>query len=187
LTGRPPRWSPIVVALHWINAALILELLAHGWIMTHAVFGAAETFDLYQLHKSLGFSALVLTVMRLAARLSFPAPAEVSAARWERRLAIFAQAGLYLLTLAAIVAGWFVVSASPLPIPTRFFNLFVVPDVARPDAATFALAAVAHRLTAYAIAALVALHVAGALKHHWIDRDDVLRRMLPRPRPTGGP
>jgi len=174
----PARWSPAVVVLHWLNAALTLELLAHGWAMTHAVFVAATTFDLYQWHKALGFSALALTAIRLAARLRFAAPEPV--AGWEGRLARTVQASFYGLTLFAIGAGWLVVSTSPLPIPTRFFGLFIVPNIARPDAALFAWATLAHRVGTYAIAALVALHVAGALKHHWIDRDDTLTRMRPR-------
>ncbi len=76
-------------------------------------------------------------------------------------------------------------SASPLPIPTRFFNLFVIPNIARPDAALFGLATLAHKVAAWTIAALVALHAAGALKHHLVDRDDVLRRMLPPVRERG--
>jgi len=178
LTLPPRRWSPSVVVLHWINAALIIGLLAHGWIMTHAVFGAAATFNLYQLHKSLGFSALALTALRIAARLRRPAPNPVPG--WGGRLARAVQTAFYLLTLIAIGAGWLVVSTSPLPIPTRFFGLFVIPNVAPPDAALFGWATLAHQLAAYAMAALVALHIAGALKHHWINRDDALTRMLPR-------
>ena len=71
-------------------------------------------------------------------------------------------------------------SASPLPVPTKFFGLIVIPNIAPPDATLFARAVLAHRFAAYAIAALVALHVAGALKHHLVDGDDALRRMLPR-------
>ena len=177
---RTARWSAWVVALHWLAAALIIELIVHGWIMVHAGLGAATTFDLYQWHKSLGFTALALTAARVAARLAVAAPPAPAAAHWERPLAAFVQGLLYLLTVAAILAGWLLVSTSPLPIPTRFFNLFVIPDIARPNAALFAAAVLAHRLVAWAIAGLVALHVAGALKHHFIDRDDVLTRMLPR-------
>src|SRR5208283_4092227 len=83
LTLPPRRWSPSVVVLHWINAALIIGLLAVGWLMTHAVFDAAATFNLYQWHKSLGFSALALTALRIAARLRRPAPDSVPG--WEGR------------------------------------------------------------------------------------------------------
>ena len=146
---------------------------------------AATAFDLYQSHKSLGFVALALTAARLAVRLRSTAPRAASrprdgnggSPRSSRRRST-------RLTLVAIFAGWLVVSTSPLPIPTRFFDLFVIPDIARPDAALFAAATFAHAVAAWAIAGLVALHVAGALKHHWLDRDDVLTRMLPRwPRP----
>ena len=174
----PPRWSPAVVVLHWLNAALILALLAEGWAMTHAVFGAATSFDLYQQHKSLGFTALALTLVRVGARLRNSAPER--AGGWQGRLARAVQASFYGLTLIAIGAGWLVVSTSPLPVPTRFFGAFVVPNIAAPDAALFASSALAHRLAAYALAALVALHVAGALKRRFVDRDDTLARMAPR-------
>ena len=177
-----------MVALHWLAAALILELIAHGWIMVHGGLGAATTFDLYQQHKSLGFVALVLTAARLTARASLAAPPAPPSPRWERRLAELVQAALYALTIGAIMAGWLVVSTSPLPIPTRFFNLFAVPDIASPDATLFAAATLAHEIAAWSIFGLVTLHVAGALKHRLLDRDDVLTRILPRwptARPAG--
>ncbi len=175
----PARWNGLTIALHWLAGALILFLLAEGWAMAHAGFDAATTFDLYQLHKSFGFVVLALTAVRLVARTAVTAPAAAPGSAWEQRLAALVQASLYALTLGAILAGWLVVSASPLPIPTKFFDLFVIPNIARADNAVFAGARFAHALMAYAIAGLVALHVAGAVKHHWIDRDDVLARMLP--------
>ena len=178
--ARPLRWNLVLIALHWLSAALILGLIAHGLMMVHGRLSAATTFDLYQEHKSLGFVALALTAARLLGRLCFTAPAKLASPLWERRLAAAVQALLYALTLAAILSGWLVVSASPLPIPTRFFDLFVVPNIAGPNPETFADAALAHEIAAYAIAVFVALHVAGALKHHFVDRDDALNRMLPR-------
>jgi cytochrome b561 len=147
--------------------------------MVYGGLDSASTFDLYQWHKSLGFVALALTAVRLAARFGASSPPAPISAQWERGLAAFTQGALYLLTIAAIVFGWLDVSSSPLPVPTRFFDLFVIPNIARPDPSTFGAAALLHKLAAWSIAALVALHVAGAAKHHWVDRDDVLRRMLP--------
>jgi cytochrome b561 len=184
--ARPARWSGLIISLHWMGAAIILALLAMGWAMVHGGLDSASTFDLYQQHKSLGFVALALTAARLAARsVSSSRPALVSPG-WERLLAALAQGSLYVLTICAIVSGWLVVSTSPLPVPTRFFDLFVIPNIAPADASLFAKAALAHKLSAWAIAALVALHVAGALKHHLVNRDDVLRRMAPD-RPKLGP
>lgn len=183
--ARPVRWSAPLIALHWLAGVLTLELIAHGWFMRHAGLSAATAFDLYQSHKSVGFVVLALTLARLVLRVGRKAPQQPSGPAWERGLAKIVQAALYALTIAAIASGWVAVSASPLPIPTRFFGLFVVPDVARPDAMLFSAATLTHAIAAWSILGLVALHGAGALKHHVIDRDDVLTRMLPRWRRAG--
>jgi len=178
--ARRTRWSRLIISLHWIGAAIILALLAIGWAMVYGGLDAASTFDLYQWHKSLGFAALLLTAARLAARFAGSSPSAPLSPTWERLLATMAQGALYLLTIAAIVAGWLDVSSSPLPVPTRFFNLFVIPNIADPGPTLYAASAFAHKAAAWSIAALVALHVTGAFKHHFVNRDDVLRRMLPR-------
>jgi cytochrome b561 len=177
----------LIISLHWIAGAIILALLALGWIMVYGGFDAGATFDLYQRHKSLGFAALALTAPRLIGRLVISSPASPVSAPWERGLATFTQTALYALTLGAILSGWLVVSTSPLPVPTRFFDLFVVPNIAGPDPSLFAAAVLAHKLAAWGIAFLIALHVAGALKHHFMDGDDVLKRMLPRWRALSPP
>ena len=177
--ARPARWSGLIISLHWAAAAIIVALLALGWVMVYGGLDAAATFDLYQWHKSFGFVALALTAARLPARLGSSPPPPVSS-RWERRLAQFTQAALYALTIVVIATGWLVVSAAPLPVPTRFFNLIVIPNIAAPDPSLFAVATLIHKLAAWSIALLVALHAAGALKHHFLNRDDVLHRMLPR-------
>ena len=94
--------------------------------MTHSPFGAGTTFDLYQVHKSLGFAALALTALRIARAPPPPRPRAFSG--WEGLVSRAVQAAFYVLTLAAIAAGWLVVSASPLPVPTRVFGLFVDPE-----------------------------------------------------------
>jgi cytochrome b561 len=162
-------------------------LLALGWVIVYGGPDAAATFDLYQWHKSFGFAALALTASRLSARLIGSSPPPPVSPRWERRLAQFAQMALYALTIVVIATGWLVVSASPLPVPTRFFDLFIIPNIAAPDPSLFAVATLAHKLAAWSIALLVALHTAGALKHHFINRDDVLGRMLPRRTPPSPP
>ena len=179
VSARPERWSGSIVWLHWAGAAIILALIAMGWAMIHGGLDSAWTFDIYQWHKSWGFVALALTAVRLGARLVSFSPPSLPP-RWEHRLAAAAQASLYILTICAIVSGWLVVSASPLPVPTRFFDLFVIPNIAPPDPSLFADAVLAHKIAAWTIAALVVLHVAGALKHHFADGDDVMKRMAPR-------
>jgi cytochrome b561 len=179
-----PRWSPFVVALHWLAAALVLGLLALGWFMVHGGADAARRFDLYQLHKSLGFLALAILAARLVARRATRAPPlPASTPQWERRAAGLAHGALYAATLVAALSGWLVVSAAIVAIPTRFFDLFVVPDLPGIGPAQFEAAATAHFLAVWFLAGLVAVHVAAALKHRFVDRDAVWSRMAPWPRP----
>jgi cytochrome b561 len=175
----PPRgWSAATIALHWSSALLVIVLLGLGWFMVHADVRAATKFDLYQLHKSLGFLSLALLLARLIARLSSAAPpAPLSTPLWERRLAGAAHAAFYLLLAAAALSGWLVVSAALIPIPTRFFDLFVIPNLGGADAALEAAATAVHYVVSRLIFVLLIVHVAAALKHHYIDRDDVLTRM----------
>jgi cytochrome b561 len=177
----------LIISLHWAAGAVILALLALGWVMVYGGLDSAATFDLYQWHKSLGFAALALTAARLAARCVGSSPPAPVSPGWERRLAAFTQGSLYILTICAILSGWLVVSTSPLPVPTGFFDLFVIPNIAQPDPSLFAAAALAHEFAAWGMAFLLALHVAGALKHHFVDGDDVLKRILPRWRSLSPP
>ncbi len=177
--ARPARWNGLIVSLHWIGAAVILGLIALGWAMIYGGLDAATTFDFFQWHKSLGFVALAVTAIRLGARFFVSSPPAPASPAWERRSAVAAQALLYVLTICAIASGWVLVSASPLPIPTLFFGLFVIPNIAPADPATFDAAVFAHKVAAWTIAALVTIHVAGALKHRFVNKDDVLRRISP--------
>lgn len=172
-------WSASVVWLHWAGAVLILGLIAIGFAMRHLDLPAANVFDLFQQHKSFGFVALALTLVRLALRLGTASPRS-RARGGERVLAWLVQALLYLLSFAAIGAGWLAASASPIPVPTRLFGWFIIPNLTRPDAALYSVASYVHAVIAYAILVLVGAHVAGALKHFVVDRDDTLARMLGR-------
>lgn len=193
----PQRYSAVAIALHWSVAALILTLLAMGLWMTRLPPGSASQFALYQLHKSIGVTVLLLTALRLAWRLFHrPPPLPPELGSWERAAARAAHAGLYALTVALPLTGWAMVSASPWNLPTILYgvvpwpHLPVLPDLANKAAAEAALKS-AHAAGAWAMLALVALHIGAALKHHFALRDDVLARMLPlpwrRPAPSGEP
>jgi cytochrome b561 len=95
------------------------------------------------------------------------------------RLASLAHAAFYVLLLAAL-SGWLLVSAAIMAIPTRFFGLFVIPNLVGADASLSDDMASWHHVVSRLIMGLLILHVAAALKHHYVDRDDVLARMLPR-------
>jgi cytochrome b561 len=184
--ARDLRWSPPIVALHWLSGLLLLGLLALGWLMVHAQFDAAERFDMYQLHKSLGFSALALFVVRGIVRATTTSPAPAPMRDWERVCAKAAHSGLYLLSWISIMSGWLVVSSAIVHVPSRFFDVFVIPDIPGVSAAQAQSAQTLHCISVWGLAALVIVHAVAALKHHFVNRDTVLTRMLPAWRRSRG-
>jgi cytochrome b561 len=173
------------MSLHWTIAIAILALLATGAVMVRLTPGSSLQLDLYQLHKSVGIAVLALSVARLLWRLFDPVPPlPVSLKRWEAALARATHIGFYVLVIVLPLSGWMMVSASVWNIPTVVFGLFTLPHL--PVLASLqdkkpvedALKEV-HEALAIGILVLLLLHVAGALKHHFVLRDDTLARMLP--------
>ncbi|MBS7543429.1 cytochrome b [Ancylobacter oerskovii] len=176
MTPAPAHWSRPLRLLHWLMAALLLALLAVGWTMTHVQRDLGTTFALYQWHKSYGLLVLPLLALRLAARLA-PTPAPLEHSRLERRAARAAHLGFYALMLAVPLSGWLMAAASPLALPTRPFELFTLPAPVGPDEALFERLQFLHEVLAYALLALLVLHVLATLKHQFLDRDGILRRI----------
>lgn len=171
-------WGSVQKTLHWAIALAVVALAVLGWVMTGLPPGR-RAFELYALHKSIGLTLLALVVARIAWRLSQPRPVWPAAMRaWERRTAVAVHVGLYATLVAMATSGWVLHSASGLPL--RWFGLARVPSIAPRGDALKLLAADVHYALFWLLALLVAAHVAGALKHHYVDRDDVLRSMLPR-------
>jgi cytochrome b561 len=175
------RWGLAIRLLHWTSAALVLGQWLLGRYMTSLGPEAlAEKFVLYQRHKSLGLVILALTLVRLLWRLGEPARPDHPPGMppWQRRTAAASHALLYLLLLAMPITGFLAAAASPLGIPTLLFGLIPIPHPIGPDARLEALLLTAHRIQGWVLAALLAIHIAAALKHHLIDRDRVLLRMI---------
>ena len=181
LLNTTARWGWPAKALHWVVAVLVAVMVALGVSMVWLVGDLGRQFELYQLHKSLGVLVLALVLGRLVWRWANPVvpalPAGLSPL--ERRLAVLAHCGFYLLLLLLPLTGWIMASASPLGIPTIVFGLFRLPDMVGPDAILEEFMKVAHGLLAVSLILLTGLHVGAAMKHHFILRDDVLLRMLP--------
>ena len=167
------RYSLPAMALHWAQAILVVWLLWLGWTMVDLPKGA-ERSAAYSLHKSLGLLVLVLTVLRLGWRLRHaPPPALVSG--WQARVAGGVHHALYLILLLTPLAGYLLSSFTPYPL--RFFGLEVV-KLGWPDETLNATFKSAHVILAWTGAALIAVHVAAAIKHALL-RDGTLQRMLP--------
>lgn len=184
LRNTSTGYGRIAIAFHWIMALLILFMLGLGLYMTSLPPTDQTTFQLYQLHKSVGFIVLGLGAFRLAWRLVNPSPAlPDSMTSLEKVAAHLGHAGLYALIFSLPVTGWFMVSASPWGIPTIFFNVWPIPHLPVPaflgtqeHAESFFK--VLHEYGAYLLIALLLVHVAAAFKHHFISRDETLKRML---------
>lgn len=181
LLNTTRSWGWPAKALHWAIAVLVAVQLGVGLAMVWLVTDLGRRFELYQLHKSLGVLVLTLVVVRLGWRCANPIlptlPAGLSVL--ERRLAGLTHRGLYLLLFLLPLTGWIMASASPLGIPTIVFGLFRLPDAVGPNANLEDLMKVAHGLLAVLLLLLTGLHVAAAVKHHFVLRDEVLLRMLP--------
>lgn len=192
-TANPPirasRYTAGAVVLHWTIAALILAQLASGYVMAEVLTdGSADQYALFQLHKSLGITVLLLTVARILWRLFNPPPAEpASVSRLEKGLSHLVHFAFYALLLLVPLAGWVVISVSPVRIETV---LFFVEDLPWPDLpvlgglaaptreAIEGIALETHELLAWAMLALLVLHVAGAVKHQLQDGAFIQRMSL---------
>jgi cytochrome b561 len=169
-------WGSLSKALHWI----IVLLIINQWVIAQRadeLTGFAK-FKALAWHKSFGMTILMLAVIRLVWRLVNPVPDLSSETRpWERQLARVSHFLLYLLIFAMPVSGWLMSSAKAYGV--SWFNLFAFPDLVGKNEQLYDTM---HSLHGWLFATLVlvaALHIAGALKHQFIDRNDVLRRMLP--------
>ncbi len=172
------RYSTVSLILHWVIAAGILAqvLLITAHEATH---GTPISREYVEIHKSLGLTLLVLTLVRIGWRLANPAlPLPDHMKTWEKIVARVTHVGFYLALLFMPLTGWAAMSARARPIDFwGLFNWPLLPVEGGREAARALMGL--HELGIKAIYVLLALHVLGALKHHFVDRDDVLRRMLP--------
>ena len=174
-------------------AAILAGMVGLGLLMVRAADEAARTgdysagvtgwpvFEAYQWHKSVGVALFALAVPRLVWRLLRPGPPlPTTVSPIARRAAAVAHSGLYGLMFALPLSNWLLASASPLGVPTNAFGIIPLPDPLPGDAVLEVRLAWLHFAGVLALVGLVALHAGAALKHHFVDRDGVLRAMLPR-------
>ena len=181
--NTPLSYGLMAIAFHWTIAVLFLAQLALGYLMSRDNIDPVLQFDLFQYHKSVGFLVLALAVPRFLWSVFSRKPQALEGEGLASRFAArAAHAALLFLTLAVPLAGWAIASTSPLQIPSYVFDLVVVPGLPlRISDQAEAFWSEVHATLAYLAAAIVFLHVAAALWHHFIRKDATLRRMLPFP------
>ncbi|MBO9519807.1 MAG: cytochrome b/b6 domain-containing protein [Porphyrobacter sp.] len=167
------RYSTVAILLHWAIALALAFQLALGFAMPKDERG----FALYQLHKSVGITILLLTLARLAWRLTHRPPPAVERG-FNGFLAKAVHVLLYVFMIGAPLTGWVIVSTSRIQVPTMFWGVIPWPHLPV-SKALHDLAEESHELLAWTGIALFLLHVVGALRHQFLIKDGLLKRMGP--------
>ena len=179
------RWGSVSIGLHWTIAALVLLVqVPAGITMVSLDPGTAQNV-FYNIHKTTGIVIFLLAIVRLGWRSSQPVPAlPADLPTWQARTARTTHALLYLVLFAMPITGFLYTALGGFPVP--FFGLYdlarLVPEN-KPVAEGFKLA---HLTLQWVLYIVVLLHVAGALQHHLIRKDGILRRMLSPTAPAAG-
>jgi cytochrome b561 len=173
---RALRYTRTAIALHWVAAVLIFAGFALGLWMTDLAISPLK-FRVYAYHKWIGITVLLIALARLAWRAMHPAPPPVAMPDWQQRAASTTHVLLYVLMLIAPISGYLYSSATGVQVV--YLGVLPLPDLLGKDKALAAVLKAVHISLVFALAALVVVHVAAAIKHHVVDRDGVLARMLP--------
>jgi cytochrome b561 len=172
-----PRYTRTAIALHWIAAVLILGNLAFGLYMVELSLSPAK-LRYYSWHKWVGVTVFLLSAGRLLWRLAHAAPALPPAMpAWQRKAAHASHILLYALFFAAPLSGWLFSSAAGFP--TVYLGLVQLPDLLAKNRELADALKVVHKAMTWSLGLIALVHAAAAFKHHLVDRDDVLPRMLP--------
>lgn len=172
------RYTATAIALHWLMAVLIVAAFLLGVTMTDIPGITPTKLKYFNWHKWLGVTVLGLAALRLLWRLTHAAPPLPAAVPgWQRRVSALTHLLLYLLIFAVPVSGYFYSLASGFKVV--YLGLVPLPVLIGPDPELKTLLKAVHYWLNMGLAALVSLHVAAALKHHFLERDTVLLRMLP--------
>ena len=180
------RYNAVAVLIHWLTAIAIVGMLVVGWIMEDMPNSDPDKFMLFQAHKSVGITILILSLFRVVWRMTHPVPPMSSAIPlWQRKAAQATHLLFYVLILALPLTGWAVVSTSSFNIPTLLYGVIPWPHLPilpmlENKAMIHEFLGETHGTLASIITALLVLHIGAAWKHHLINRDDTLTRMAPR-------
>jgi cytochrome b561 len=177
MSAAVARYGAVAMVFHWLVAAALIVTFPLGLYMADLPLSPRK-LALVSYHKWIGVTVFAVMSLRLAWRLTHsppPLPPEMPA--WQRRAATLAHGTLYALLLAIPLSGWLYSSA--VGVPTVYLGLWQLPDLVGKDEALEEALKLAHQSLNFTLLALVVMHVAAALKHHFVDRDGLLARILP--------
>jgi cytochrome b561 len=171
----PAIYSRTSVVLHWLIALFIACGFSLGAYMVD-LHASPTKVRLFAYHKWIGMTVLALVLIRSVWRLTHTPPPEVPMPRWQLLAARWTHYLLYLLMIATPLCGWLYTSATGYPVV--YLKLWQLPDLVHKNKQLADVLGEVHANLAWALLCLVALQSAAALKHHFIDHDSTLRRML---------
>jgi cytochrome b561 len=179
LSNTDQRYGAAAITLHWLMAAVLAALVALGIYMVQLpdVGFNSDKITLILIHKDIGTSVVILVTVRLAWRELNPLPRLVETVpEWQKVTAIFLHLCFYALMFALPVTGWLMSSASG--IPAYLLGLLRLPDFLAHDELLFASLRQIHDWLGYIMAIFIVLHAGAALRHHFLLRDETLRKMV---------
>jgi len=177
LRNSSSQWGWTTITIHWITALTIIGMFAFGLWMVELTYYDEWYKKGPSLHKSIGITLFMLTLGRLVWRLKNITPDALSSHKvWERKIAAIAHFLLYLLLFGVMISGYLISTADGRGV--EFFGLFEIPATLQGIENQEDIAGVVHLILASTLIGIALLHAGAALKHHFIDRDRTLKRML---------
>ena len=171
------RYTRTAMSLHWLIALMLFGMFAFGLYMVELPL-SPQKLKFYSYHKWAGVTVFLLVLARLAWRITHRPPAlPAGMPAWQVKAAKAGHHLLYLLMVIVPLSGWLMSSAKGFQ--TVWFGVLPLPDLLAKDEALGEALLLTHRLLNWFFMLVVAGHVVAALKHHFIDRDGLLSRMLP--------
>lgn len=190
------RYGSVAMTFHWVIAISVLANLVVGFGMHEIPRDHPNVMIAYNIHKSIGLTVLTLSILRLAWRLMNPQPPLPASLNPLLKVAAHVSHFLlYVLMIGTPLTGWIMSSSGKRIFPVDFFalGLFDLPPIAflanmsLEDRAPFrAFGHDGHMILIWCFIALIPIHVGAALYHHFVRKDQVLKRMLPGTTVTGG-
>ncbi|PIZ04186.1 MAG: cytochrome B [Gammaproteobacteria bacterium CG_4_10_14_0_8_um_filter_38_16] len=169
------RFGLIAILLHWIMVIVMIGLTALGLYMVRIPV-SIQKLQFYGWHKEWGILALMLVIVRLTWRLRNQTPTLSALEKWESFAAHAVHWAFYFFMFALPITGWLITSSSDLPVSV--FGFFTLPNLVLPNETNRILFSSIHEWLGYALIATFCLHTGAAIKHHFINKDKIMRRML---------
>jgi cytochrome b561 len=183
LRNNLTRWGSVARFFHWLMALAIIGNGLFGLWMA-GLAPSMSKINIFAIHKSIGLTVLALFVLRILWRAVDRRPPDEPAPRWQHLAAHLTHGVLYVLIVAIPVSGWYFNSAHGYPL--QWFRQFNLPALTTKDDDVAGVAIAVHEYLFWCLVLVLCAHVGAALYHHFVVKDNVLRRMLPfgRPRPS---